>query len=77
LHGSNVADEGSTWSAAYASGGRQTPRITWRGTSTSTFAFSVAAMSISVSTPKPWSARAVWLAVTASSYGRATVALRV
>ena len=58
LHGSSSPTEGSACRAAWASGGRQAPRMTWGGTSTSSLAFRVARMSISVSTPNPCSAKA-------------------
>jgi len=66
LQGRSNPMDGSACRAAWASGGRHAPRITWAGTSTSSFALSVAAMSISVSTPKPCSPSAARTASTVS-----------
>src|SRR5664279_2338615 len=73
LQGSSSPIDGSACSAAWASGGRQAPRITWGAMSAPSFAFSVACMSISVSTPNPCAASASRVAVRVSSNGRYTV----
>ncbi len=67
--------DGSACSAAWASAGRQAPRITWAAMSTSILALRVALRSISVRMPKPCSASAARVPVRASSKPRSRVVL--